>query len=154
MTVKGVRKGKERKKKDPKERSVFIDLMNAIMVKDYGFWDNNPRSEKDFSFYAFIQIFSYDNDYCELVNMVNKSSLTKFLSKKQQYDLLMEIIPKGKVYLKSPRGKSTGGTTKDDYIIKVAEFFEVSQREARQYISLMGTEWADNVLSKFGGKVK
>ena len=92
---------------------------------------------------------SMDQDYCELVNIVQKN--TWQMKGEHLYNLYKEAIPKQYKYLKYIKG-----TKKKDYdasdVEAVSIYFEVSQKEAKEYINMLPKAELKNIVSQINGK--
>lgn len=84
-----------------------------------------------------------DIPFCKMA-----SEFSSVLDKKQMYNLLLELIdkdPRG-FYRFIPNEKEQ----KHELIGHVVSYFKCSEKEAFEYITIMGDEWAEKIKEKFG----
>jgi hypothetical protein len=90
-----------------------------------------------------------DPDYCEVVNVVQKN--TWQMKGEHLYNLYKDLIPKQYKYLKYIKPKN-----KKDYdageVEAVSLYFEVSKKEAKEYISMLPKDELNNIISQINGK--
>jgi hypothetical protein len=93
---------------------------------------------------------SFDIDYCEVVNFVQKN--TWQMKGEYLYNLYKDLIPKQYKYLKYIKSSK-----KKEYDINeieaVVTYFEISKKEAKQYIDMLPKDELNNIISQINGKV-
>jgi hypothetical protein len=90
-----------------------------------------------------------DPDYCEVVNVVQKN--TWQMKGEYLYNLYKDLIPKQYKYLKYI--KSTKKHEYDlDQVEAVVTYFEISKKEAKQYIDMLSKEELINITAQINGK--
>ena len=95
------------------------------------------------------RFLSMDPDYCEVVNVVQKN--TWQMKGEYLYNLYQDLIPKQYKYLKYI--KSTKKHEYDlDQVEAVVTYFEVSKKEAKQYIDMLPKEELINITAQINGK--
>jgi hypothetical protein len=91
---------------------------------------------------------SMDQEYCEVVNIVQKN--TWQMKGEYLYNLYKDLIPKQYKYLKYIKP-----TNKKDYKIEEVEavqiYFEISKKEAKEYINLLSKEEINAIQSQIYG---
>ena len=92
---------------------------------------------------------SMSQDYCEVVNIVQKN--TWQIKPEHLYNLYKDIIPKQYVFLKYIKAKNKVDYKKDE-IEAVQQYFEVSGREAKEYIKMLPKDELTNIMSQVNGK--
>ncbi len=140
------RVGLQKKEKEHKNNFLF-DILNDIKWNKTGALLDNEEYEKAFNSFIVMRMLAQNAEACEWVNLINEYQQT--LSKKQLYKLLIEMIPKAKTYDGFVKSISTED---DDNIKYVSMFYECSLKEAREYIAILGKEWAKEIRNRFGGK--
>ena len=132
-----------KKKKAEFKDSPIGRILHAIKVtKDETLLDDESM-RKAFEPFMILRWLSMSNDYCEIVNYVNQ--LHGPMDKEMVFKLLIELIPKGKTfdpYIKAPK------RCEDEDVINIATYYEISQREARTYVKMLGSEWAHDITSR------
>lgn len=140
------RVGLQKKEKEHKNNYLF-DIINDIKWHKKGNLLDNDEYEKSFQSFVIMRILGQNNDICEVVNMINEYQ--QVLSKKQLYKLLVDIVPRAKTYDSFIKAEVREDDVNIDY---VSILYECSLKEAREYISIMGNEWAQGIKNRFGGK--
>ena len=77
---------------------------------------------------------SMDPDYCEVVNLVQKN--TWQMKGEYLYNLYKDLIPQQYKFLKYIKATKKSDYKKDD-IDAVKAYFEVSEKQAREYIDML-----------------
>ena len=94
------------------------------------------------------RFLSMDQDYCEVVNIVQKN--TWQMKGEYLYNLYKDLIPKQYKYLKYIKPKN-----KKEYKIEQVEaiqtYFEVSKKEAKEYIDMLPIEEIENITLQING---
>ena len=111
-------------------------------------WDSIPETErKAFNPWLVNRFLSMSPDYIEVVNIVQKY---QHLTDKQLYTLYQTLIPRNNVFLKYIKGKKDKNSTED--LQYLANYFECSTREIKDYIDFTPKKEMVNILDNF--KVK
>jgi hypothetical protein len=92
---------------------------------------------------------SMDPDYCEVVNIVQKN--TWQMKGEYLYNLYKDLIPKQYKYLKYMK-PSKKKDYKVDQIEAVAAYYEVSKKEAKQYIDMLPKNELENITQQINGQ--
>jgi hypothetical protein len=95
------------------------------------------------------RILSMDRNYCEVVNYIQKN--TWQIKGEHLYNLYKDIIPKQYVYLKYIKAQNKK-EYKEDILEAVQSYFEISKREAKEYINMLPKEELENIISQIKGK--
>lgn len=86
-----------------------------------------------------------NQDYIEIVEFVQHFNL----SSQQLYEFYCQVLPKKKQFFKYIKGKKD---KQDPSIIIVAEVFQISTREAKQYVELMDQDELNSLVSLYDDK--
>jgi hypothetical protein len=123
--------------------NIFDHLKNITTIKgpylgDEG-WNN----------WMINRYLSMNPDYVEAVNIIQKN--TWQMKGEYLYNLYKDIIPKQYVFLKYIKSSN-----KNDYNIEeieaVQQYFEVSKKEAKEYINILPKEELLEITQKINGK--
>jgi hypothetical protein len=135
-----------KKKEKPKSTAIF-DVLNDIKnTKNGNLFDvENSSYEKEFNVMFALRCLSMDENLCPIINSINH--IQDSYDKKQMYQLLIELIPKTQSYNKFIKTHQEHVENEKD----VAEYYQCSLKEARDYIKLMGANWAEEIHKSFGG---
>jgi coenzyme F420-reducing hydrogenase alpha subunit len=99
--------------------------------------------------YMVNRFLSMHREYCDVVNYVQKN--TWQMKGEYLYTLYKDIIPKQYV-----RFNYVKATKKKEYKIEELEavqtYFEVSKKEAKEYINMLPEDELNNIISQINGK--
>lgn len=124
----------------------FDHLNNILQKKDDDFLDG--KTKNSYSQYMILQYLSMEDDLLPIIHHIEKYQ--GMLSDDQMNKLLIRIIPKGKRFI-DYKGKKEKVKDKD-IVEKIASFFSVSEKKAREYLSILSEEDIQSFKAKFGGK--
>lgn len=110
-----------------------------------GDWDSfSDDDKKSWNNYMIHRFLSMNPNYIEVVNIVQKY---QYLTDKQVYTIYKNLIPKRNVFLKYIKGKKDKTSAED--IKYLADYFECSTREIKEYIDIVPKEELANILDNF-----
>jgi len=91
---------------------------------------------------------SMDQDYCEVVNFIQKN--TWQMKGEYLYNLYKDLIPKQYKYLKyiKPQNKKEH---KAEQVEAIQAYFEISKKEAKEYIDILSKEEVENITLQIKG---
>jgi hypothetical protein len=95
------------------------------------------------------RILSMNRDYCEVVNYIQKN--TWQIKGEYLYNLYKDIIPTQYVYSKYIKAQNKK-EYKEDILEAVQLYFEVSKREAKEYIEMLPENELNSVVLQVNGK--
>jgi hypothetical protein len=123
--------------------NIFDHLKNITITK------GPYLGEEGWNNWMINRFLSMNQDYIEVVNIVQKN--TWQMKGEYLYNLYRDIIPKQYVYLKYIKSN-----TKQDYSIEeieaVQQYFEVSKKEAKEYIDILPKEELEIITQQINGK--
>jgi len=126
------------------QKTHFFEFLNQIShKKNPEFFDDETK--KDWSTYMVLRYLSMDEMLLPMVNLVQQYA--GILDNREMYDLLLEVIPRKKRFFKYVKGINIGD---EDSLIFVARAYSCSIKEARDYVSVMGSRWAGDIQKDFG----
>lgn len=136
------------KKKESKSTNIF-NVINDIKIHKVGnlLDDENSENEKSFNNYMALRFLSMNDKLCPLANIANK--FQDVLDKKEMYKLLIELIPVTKTFDKYISSNSNSS----EYEKCVSDYFQCNTKEAKEFIELMGIDWAKEIKRSFGGQL-
>ena len=91
---------------------------------------------------------SMDPDYCEVVNYVQKN--TWQMKGEYLYNLYKDLIPQQYKFLKYIKAKNKK-EYKVDQVEAVAAYYEISKKEAKEYIDMLPTDELENIMLQING---
>jgi hypothetical protein len=123
--------------------NIFDHIKNITSNKDKFLGDEGWNS------YMINRYLSMNPDYCEVVNIVQKN--TWQMKPEYLYGLYKDLIPKQYVYLKyiKPQNKKE---YKLDEVESVQKYFEVSSKQAKEYIDCLSKEELESIVKQINGK--
>lgn len=114
-------------------------------------WEDLDEEERNsFNNYMINRFLSMDQEYCEVINIVQKN--TWQLLPKYLYNLYKDLIPKQYKFLKYIKAKNKIEYD-NDQLHAIMEYFEVSKKEAKEYIDMLSFEEVEDITSQIHGKV-
>jgi hypothetical protein len=123
--------------------NIFDHLKNITITK------GSYLGEEGWNNWMINRFLSMNQDYIEVVNIVQKN--TWQMKGEYLYNLYRDIIPKQYVYLKYIKSN-----TKQEYSIEeieaVQQYFEVSKKEAKEYIDMLPKEELEIITQQINGK--
>jgi hypothetical protein len=122
--------------------SIFNHIKNITTIK------GNYLGEEDWNNFMINRFLSMNREYCEVVNYIQKN--TWQLKGEYLYNLYKDIIPKQYVYLKYI--KPTRPTYDMEVVEAVRKYFEISNKEAKEYISVLPKDELEHITSQIQGK--
>ena len=123
--------------------NIFDHLKNITITK------GPYLGEEGWNNWMINRFLSMNQDYIEVVNIVQKN--TWQMKGEYLYNLYKDIIPKQYVYLKYIKSN-----TKQEYSIEeieaIQQYFEVSKKEAKEYINMLPKEELEIITQQVNGK--
>lgn len=104
--------------------------------------DLNEEDKKSFNVYIVNKGLSMNPDYLDIVNMAQLITEPRMV-----YKFYLNVLPNRNKFYKWVKG------TKDinkDLLIKLSEYYQVSQREVKDYIRILGKSPIRCILEKYG----
>ena len=92
---------------------------------------------------------SMDQNYCEVVNFVQKN--TWQMKGEYLYNLYKDLIPKQYVYLKYIKATNAKKYNEDE-LEAVQQYFEISKKEAKEYINMLPEDEIKSITQQINGK--
>jgi hypothetical protein len=123
----------------------LFDWLNEITVNKRKWSEFNEQDKDEFNPYMINRFLSMNKDYIELVNFVQNIPYTE---KEKYYNIYRDLIPTRKVWLKYVKSKIKGPNT--ELVSIIADHFQVSQKEAKEYIEILGKDNIKLILNLRG----
>ena len=132
----------------------LFDHLNAITVEQDPDYFNKLSEEdiKSWSNFMINRFLSMKPEWVELIATLQP--LTQTLEPEQMYKLYINVIPKGRQYLKYTKGKSEDKY--EEFLVElVKKEFSCSEKEALEYIEILystreGRENLKYICEKYG----
>jgi len=115
----------------------IFDILNDIIVTKKGNLLDNVEDEDQFLPYIVCRWLSmYSPEYAQIINETTNKHYNVFDTKREWYDYLIKILPKGSPgrihYIKKEKRKDINNF--DEIVKFLAKRFEISRREVEQYL--------------------
>lgn len=125
-----------KKKQTIKKRSLFDHIKAITGEQDPNYFDKlSVEDKKTFSVYMINRYLSMNMDWIDVVAEVQP--YIQKLPPEVVYKLYIDIIPKGRHYLKYVKG-SNSGTNYESWLVELLAIeYECSQREAEDYLEIL-----------------
>lgn len=145
--INGKEKFFEEEKEETKSKSIgLFDFINDIRkTKKCDLLDEEENISK-WNNYMILYTLSMKEKDVPLLNYFNK--YIGSMSKKQMYISMTHLIPKDYKFYKFIKNSKS---IKDECIKYVSKYYEISYKEAYEYIDILGEEWSNSIKDKFGG---
>ena len=129
----------------------IFDWLNQITLHKQP-WDSfSEEDHKSFNTFIINRFLSMNEDWIEIVNMLQQYTIG--MESKDVYNLYVNMIPKGKQFLKYIKGKSDKKYNKE-LIKTLCNYFECSKLEVIQYMDFLSKEQLKNTLVMYGKNKK
>jgi hypothetical protein len=89
-----------------------------------------------------------DPEYCEVVNLVQKN--TWQMKGEYLYNLYKDLIPQQYKFLKYIKASKKSDYKKDD-IYAVKAYFEISEKQAKEYIEMLPADELETIKQQING---
>ena len=127
--------------------TIFDTIKRITTTKDQ--WKDIPEEERQiFNNWMCNRILSMDQDYIEVVNIVQKN--TWQMKGEYLYNLYKDLIPKQYVFLKYIKA-SKKVEYKQEEVDAVANYFEVSKKQAKEYINMLPKDELEVIKQQING---
>jgi len=115
----------------------IFEILNDIIVTKKGNLLDNVEDEDQFLPYIVCRWLSmYSPEYAQIINETTNKHYNVFDTKREWYDYLIKILPKGSPgrihYIKKEKRKDINNF--DEIVKFLAKRFEISRREVEQYL--------------------
>jgi len=128
--------------------SIFDIIKKITTTKEN--WKDIPEEEKQtFNNYMCNRILSMDQDYCEVVNTIQKN--TWQMKGEHLYSLYKDLIPKQYKFLKYIKVQNKKEYNVDE-VEALVKYFEISKKEAKEYINMLSKEEVENITKQINGR--
>jgi hypothetical protein len=128
--------------------SIFNIVKRIQTTKDN--WNDIPAAEREtMNNWMCNKVLSMNQDYIEVVNIVQKN--TWQMKGEYLYNLYKDIIPKGYVFSKYIKATNKKNYNQEE-IDAVQAYFEVSKKDAKEYIDMLPKDELELITQQISGK--
>lgn len=125
--------------------SSIFDILNHITYTKTKWDDLTEEEQNAVNPYMLHRFVSMKHDYVDIVNIVQKY---QNLSAQSVYEFYCNVLPKQKVYFKYIKASNKQD---NDTIKGIAEYYECSEREAKEYLTILDAQQISIILSEIKG---
>ena len=129
----------------------LFDWLNQITLYKKDWNSFTEEEQKTFNNYMITRFLSMNKDWIEIINMLQQYTIG--MESKDVYNLYVNMIPKGKKFLRYIKGKKDKKYNKELTNI-LCDYFECSKLEIMQYMDLLSKEQIKNTLVMYGKNKK
>jgi len=127
--------------------TLWDHLNNITYTKKY--WRQLNEAERETAnLYMINRFVSMQFQYIELINEAQAMQMPLPMA----YDLYVSVIPKQKTFFKYIKKATKDG--KQEAVPFIAEYFKISLREAKDYVSLLSKDQLKSLKQQIEGKKK
>jgi len=117
-------------------KNLFDHLKEINETQTPNYWESlDESSRKTFSNYMINRYLSMEMSFIEVVNIVQQYSMG-IIRPRDLYKLYINVIPKGRRFLRYVKGKKEQKYTKE-LIEYISKHFEIGLLEAEDYINIL-----------------
>ena len=113
----------------------FFKILNYLSYDKVSYSKLTDAEIKSINVYMLHRYLSMSSEYCVFVNEVQA---IPNLSVEQVYNIYLSLLPKAKKYFKYT--KAVSEKVDKDKVSKLSSLLEVSQREAKDYLTLLSND--------------
>ena len=123
-----------------------FDHLKNLHTKKRNWKDFNDEDKKNFNIYIINKALSFNPNYLNIVNLVQKYSAGQ-ITQKEVFKIYFSLLPSKFRFYKWIKNKSE---KKDkDKIEYLATHFECSKREAQDYLSLLDKKTINIIIKNY-----
>lgn len=123
-----------------------FDIIKRITVSKEA-WEDIPEDEREtWNKWVIQKYLSFNQDYVQVVNEIQKNSWQ--LPNDLLYKVYVDIIPKKSLYVKYIKSQNKK-IYKDTEVEIIANYFEVSLKDAKEYIDTLPEEELKNIIEQY-----
>ena len=123
----------------------FFKILNYLSYDKVPYNKLTDAEIKSINVYMLHRYLSMSSEYCVFANEVQA---IPNLSVEQVYNIYLSLLPKAKKYFKYT--KAVSEKVDKDKVSKLSSLLEVSQREAKYYLTLLSNDDYKQILSSYG----
>jgi hypothetical protein len=132
----------------PKKSKTLFQHLSGIKEQKASWESLSVMDRKSFEPYMVNRFLSMNMGLLELVNELQKYTIGQ-LSPRDVYKLYLDVLPKKKSFDKYIKAK--GGDKYNDKVLSyLTRYFEVSEREVKDYLEILSKDEVIEIIQKFG----
>ena len=119
----------------------LFDWLNQITYNKQPWNTFTAEDKAEFNTYMIHRFISMNPDYIDIVNLIQRHP---DCPKKKVYQFYCDLLPKQKAFFRYVKANIKDDT---ETIKAIAEYYQCSTREAKEYISIVDTQNVKNILN-------
>jgi len=128
-------------------QNLFDHIKQITNVQNPKYWDSlDEGDKKTWSNYMVHRFLSMKEDWIQVVNELQKYWELK---PKNVYQFYIDIIPKGRTFLKYVKSKKKSKVEKWA-MEHLVDYFQCSTREIEEYLNILTKEQVTSIIMKYG----
>ena len=128
-------------------QNLFDHIKQITNVQNPKYWDSlDEGDKKTWSNYMVHRFLSMKEDWIQVVNELQKYWELK---PKNVYQFYIDIIPKGRTFLKYVKSKKKSKVEKWA-MEHLVDYFQCSTREVEEYLNILNKEQVTSIIMKYG----
>ena len=128
-------------------QNLFDHIKQITNVQNPKYWDSlDEGDKKTWSNYMVHRFLSMKSDWIQVVNELQKYWELK---PKSVYQFYIDIIPKGRTFLKYTKSKKKSKVEKWA-MEHLVDYFQCSTREIEEYLNILTKEQVTSIIMKYG----
>lgn len=141
------------KTKEIKQKNIFDHLNNLTIGKDKTYYKNLTEKErKDYNLFMLQRYISMDKRFTNFISFIDKYVFNCY-DKEMYNKLMMKVLPNERIYFQYV--KKNKSEKIDKLIIELlSKKFEISQREAEEYIQYLDNKDIVELLRSYAVEEK
>tara|TARA_Y100000591_G_scaffold29761_1_gene22156 strand:+ start:45 stop:473 length:429 start_codon:yes stop_codon:yes gene_type:complete len=128
-------------------QNLFDHIKQITNVQNPKYWDSlDEGDKKTWSNYMVHRFLSMKSDWIQVVNELQKYWELK---PKSVYQFYIDIIPKGRTFLRYTKSKKKSKVEKWA-MEHLVDYFQCSTREIEEYLNILTKEQVTSIIMKYG----
>ena len=128
-------------------QNLFDHIKQITNVQNPKYWDSlDEGDKKTWSNYMVHRFLSMKSDWIQVVNELQKYWELK---PKSVYQFYIDIIPKGRTFLRYTKSKKKSKVEKWA-MEHLVDYFQCSTREVEEYLNILNKEQVTSIIMKYG----
>ena len=133
---------------ETKKAKTLFEHLSGIKEKKTPWESLSVMDKKSFEPFMVNRFLSMNMEFLELVNELQMYTIGQ-LSPRDVYKLYLDVLPKKRSFDKYTKAK--GSDKYNDKVLDyLSRYFEVSQREVKDYLEILSKDDVIHIIKKFG----
>lgn len=125
-----------------------FDFVKDIRGSKNGDLLDDEENEKAWNTFMVLRVLSMNDNDVDVCNILNQYQ--GIIPKKAMYEALLGFIPSDRTFY---RYVNTKGKSFNSCVEYVSRYYEIPQKEAQEFIEIMGEQWANDIKSLYNSDI-